>query len=60
MESRGTLDPDHTVHGLLNGSLNACQVRLSSRRHFVPAERKLHIQSCRNRQPHSPVDELRV
>ena len=34
---RGSLDPDHILHGLLSGSLDTRQVRLRSRRLFVPA-----------------------
>ena len=34
---RGSLDPDHILYGLLSGSSDACQVRLRSRRPFVPA-----------------------
>ena len=33
---RGSLDPDHILHGLLSGSSDTCQVRLRSRRPFVP------------------------
>ena len=36
---RGTLDPDHILYGLLGGSSDTGQVRLRSRRPFVPAER---------------------
>ena len=38
---RGSLDPDHILHGLLSGSSNTCQVRLRSRRPFVSAARNL-------------------
>ena len=38
---RGSLDPDYILHGLLNGSSDARQVRLRSRRPFVPAARNL-------------------
>ena len=38
---RGSLDPDHILHGLLSGSLDTHQVRLRSRRPFVPAARNL-------------------
>ena len=34
---RGSQDPDHILHGLLSGSSNTRQVRLRSRRPFVPA-----------------------
>ena len=34
---RGSMDPDHILHGLLSGSSDTCQVRLRSRRPFVPA-----------------------
>ena len=33
---RGSLDPDHILHGLLSGSSDTRQVRLRSRRSFVP------------------------
>ena len=38
---RGFLDPDHILHGLLNGSSDTRQVRLRSRRSFVPVARNL-------------------
>ena len=38
---RGSLDPDHILHGLLSGSSDTHQVRLRSRRPFVPAARNL-------------------
>ena len=38
---RGSLDPDHILHGLLSGSSDTRQVRLRSRRPFVPAVRNL-------------------
>ena len=38
---RGSLDPDHILYGLLSGSSDNCQVRLRSRRPFVPAARNL-------------------
>ena len=38
---RGSLDPDHILHGLLSGSSNTRQVRLRSRRPFVPSARNL-------------------
>ena len=38
---RGSLDPDHILHGLLGGSSDTRQVRLRSRRPFVPATRSL-------------------
>ena len=38
---RGSLDPDHILHGLLSWSSDACQGRLRSRRPFVPAARNL-------------------
>ena len=38
---RGSLDPDHILHGLLSGSSDTCRVRLRSRRPFVPAARNL-------------------
>ena len=34
---RGSLDPDHILYGPLSGSLDTRQVRLRSRRPFVPA-----------------------
>ena len=37
----GSLDPDHILHGLLSGSSDTRQVRLRSRRPFVPAARNL-------------------
>ena len=33
---RGSLDPDHILHGLLSGSSDTRQVRLRSRRPFMP------------------------
>ena len=41
MPHRGSLDPDHILHGLLSASSDTCQVRLRSRRPFVPAARNL-------------------
>ena len=38
---RGSLDPDHILHDLLSGSSDTCQVRLRSRRPFVPGARNL-------------------
>ena len=38
---RGSLDPDHILHGLLSESSYTRQVRLRSRRPFVPAARNL-------------------
>ena len=38
---RESLDPDHILYGLLSGSSDTCQVRLRSRRPFVPAARNL-------------------
>ena len=38
---RGSMDPDHTLYGLLSGSSNTRQVRLRSRRQFVPAAQNL-------------------
>ena len=38
---RKSLDPDHILHGLLNGSSDTRQVKLRSRRPFVPAARNL-------------------
>ena len=38
---RESLDPDHILHGLLSGSSDTRQVRLRSRRPFVPAARNL-------------------
>ena len=38
---RGSLDPDHILHGLLSGSSDTGQARLRSRRPFVPAARNL-------------------
>ena len=38
---RGSLDSDHILYGLLSGSSDTGQVRLRSRRPFVPAVRNL-------------------
>ena len=38
---RGSLDPDHILYGLSSGSSDIFQVRLRSRRPFVPAARNL-------------------
>ena len=38
---RGYLNPDHILHGLLSESSDTRQVRLRSRRPFVPGERNL-------------------
>ena len=38
---RGSLYPNHILHGLLSGSSDTCQVRLRSRRPFVPGARNL-------------------
>ena len=38
---RGSLDPDHTLYGLLSGSSDTRQVRLRSRPPFVPVARSL-------------------
>ena len=38
---RGSLDPDHILHGLLSGSSDTRQARLRSRRPFVPGARNL-------------------
>ena len=38
---RGSLDPDHILYGLLSGSSDTGQVRLRSRRPFVPGARNL-------------------
>ena len=38
---RGSLDPDHILYGLLSGSSDTGQVRLKSRRSFMPAARNL-------------------
>ena len=38
---RGSLDPNHILYGLLSGSSDTFQVRLRSRRPFVPAARNL-------------------
>ena len=38
---RGSLDPDHILYGLLSGFSDTCQVRLRSRRSFVPGARNL-------------------
>ena len=36
-----SLDSNHILHGLLSGSSDTCQVRLRSRRPFLPATRNL-------------------
>ena len=41
LDYRGSLDPDHILYGLLSGSSDTRQVRLRSRRPFVPAARNL-------------------
>ena len=38
---RGSLDPDYILYGLLSGSSDTRQVRLRSRRPFVPGARNL-------------------
>ena len=38
---RGSLDPDHILHGLLSGSSDTHQVKLKSRHLFVPGARNL-------------------
>ena len=38
---RGSLDPDHILYGFLSGSSDTRQVRLKSRRPFVPGARNL-------------------
>ena len=38
---RGSLDPDHILYGLLSGFSDNSQMRLRSRRPFVPAARNL-------------------
>ena len=38
---RGSLDPDHILHGLLSGSSDTRQVRLRSRHPFVPGAQNL-------------------
>ena len=38
---RGSLDPDHILHGLLSGSSDTSQARLRCRRPFVPGARNL-------------------
>ena len=38
---RGSLDPDHILYGVLNGSSDAHQERLRSRRPFLPAAQNL-------------------
>ena len=38
---RGSLNPDHILYGLVSGSSDTRQVRLRSRRPFVPATRNL-------------------
>ena len=41
LAQRGSLDPDHILYGLLSGSSDTRQVRLRSRRPFVPAARNI-------------------
>ena len=41
LAQRGSLDPNHILYGLLSGSSDTSQVRLRSRRPFVPAARNL-------------------
>ena len=41
LDYRGFLDPNHILYGLLSGSSDTRQVRLKSRRPFVPAARNL-------------------
>ena len=41
MAHRGSLDPDHILHGLLSGSSDTRQARLRSRCLFVPGARNL-------------------
>ena len=38
---RGSLDLNHILYGILSGSSDTCQMRLRSRRPFVPAARNL-------------------
>ena len=41
LANRGSLNPNHILHDLLSGSSDTRQVRLRSRRSFVPAARNL-------------------
>ena len=41
LDYRGSLDPDHILYGLLSGSSDTRQVRLRSKRPFVPGARNL-------------------
>ena len=41
LAKRGTLDPDHILHGQLAGLLDVPREKLKSRRPFAPASRKL-------------------
>ena len=41
LAQRGSVDPDHILYGLLSGSSDTRQVRLRSRRPFVPTARNL-------------------
>ena len=41
LNHRGSLDPNHILHGLLSGSSDTHQARLRSRRLFGPAARNL-------------------
>ena len=43
MDHRGSLDPDHILYGLLSGSSDTRQVRLRSRRPFVPGARNFFL-----------------
>ena len=47
---RGSLDPDHILYGLLNGSSDNRQVRLRFRRPFVPAAKSFR-QRCQTWHP---------
>ena len=41
LDHRGSLDPDHILYGILSGPSDTHQVRLRSRRPFVPGARNL-------------------
>ena len=48
---RGSLDPDHILHGLLSGSSDTHQVRLRFRRPFVPVCAESFGQLCQTWHP---------
>ena len=50
LAQHGSLDPDHILYGLLNGSSDTRQVRLRSRRPFAPAAQSL-LDTCQTWHP---------